>query len=488
METIRRADANGVKSRAAILVAVLSAGLALAPSALAVPEQGDAGDTPSTAQDLTTQVVDSISGTFAGADSDLFRVCLSGGGSFSASTVGVTDPGTNTQLFLFDAAGMGIYADDDAAGTEQSTLPAGHPLTPAAAGEYLLGVSPYDRDPQSAAGAIFNNVPYLVGADGRGAAAPVERWWGGLRASGAYTVSLTGTRACESVPPTIDLRSPADGAQVPLGAGVEVDFSCADAGGSGVASCVGSTPDGEPLDTSSIGPQSVTVTARDGAGNETTETATVEVVDAGAPTISLRTPADGAEYSVGDELIADYECLDEPGGSAVASCTGDLADGAALDTSSPGAYTFTVTATDAAGNSGSTTASYTISDGGYDFGGFLWPVRDFPAVNRWPAGLPVPIRFSLGGYHGRDVLEGWPRVAEVECGAGETPADGHPARSPWGKGLRYKPRRDRYVFWWKTSRDWRGSCRQFLLKLDDGSLHRAEFRFTRLHWWGVWTH
>ena len=97
METIRRADANGVKSRAAILVAVLSAGLALAPSALAVPEQGDAGDTPSTAQDLTTQVVDSISGMFAGADSDLFRVCLSGGGSFSASTVGVTDPGTNTQ-------------------------------------------------------------------------------------------------------------------------------------------------------------------------------------------------------------------------------------------------------------------------------------------------------------------------------------------------------------------------------------------------------
>ena len=206
------------------------------------------------------------------------------------------------------------------------------------------------------------------------------------------------------------------------------------------------------------------------------------------PTIELRTPADGAEYSVGDELIADYDCFDEAAGSGVASCTGDVADGAALDTSSPGVYTFTVTATDAAGNSASTTASYTISDGGYDFGGFLWPVRDFPAVNRWPAGLPVPIRFSLGGYQGRDVLEGWPRVAEVECGAGETPADGHPARSAWGKGLRYKPRRDRYVFWWKTSRDWRGSCRQFILKLDDGSLHRAEFRFTRLHWWGLWTH
>ena len=33
----------------------------------------------------------------------------------------------------------------------------------------------------------------------------------------------------------------------------------------------------------------------------------------------------------------------------------------------------------------------------YDFEGFLWPVQGPPRVNRWIAGVPVPIRFELGG-------------------------------------------------------------------------------------------
>jgi hypothetical protein len=110
-------------------------------------------------------------------------------------------------------------------------------------------------------------------------------------------------------------------------------------------------------------------------------------------------------------------------------------------------------------------------------------VDAFPAVNRRTAGFPVRLRFSLGGYRGPDVLAGgYPQVAEVECGAGETPDSGAPALSVWNRGLRYRQRTDRYVFWWRTKRAWAGSCRQFLLKLDDGSLHRAEFRFERPHW------
>ena len=65
----------------------------------------------------------------------------------------------------------------------------------------------------------------------------------------------------------------------------------------------------------------------------------------------------------------------------------------------------------------------------------------------------------------------------------QTPETGAPARSVWRRGLRYRPSRDRYVYWWKTKHRWAGTCRQFLLKLDDGSLHRAEFRFTRSGWW-----
>ena len=32
---------------------------------------------------------------------------------------------------------------------------------------------------------------------------------------------------------------------------------------------------------------------------------------------------------------------------------------------------------------------------------------------------------------------------------------------------------------WKTERKWAGSCREFALKLDDGSVHTAEFEFTK---------
>jgi Bacterial pre-peptidase C-terminal domain len=460
--------------------------LALAPGALAADEQGDAGDVAATAQNLTGAGVAMINGRLAdGNDADLFRICLSGGGTFSATTEGLTD--VDTQLFLFDANGLGIYAHDDGT-TRQSTLPAGNAYTPQARGEYIVGISPYDRDPQSAAGPIFGNVAFLTNANGRGAAAPVASWAGLPRDSGAYTIALTGTCSSPSdtTAPVIDLRSPMSGDSVALGATVTVDFSCSDAGGSGLVSCQGSVADGAALDTSTLGPKTVTVTARDGAGNVATASATVEVVDRGAPAIDLRTPADGAGYGVGEEVLADYSCSDEPNGSGVSSCVGDVADGEPLDTSSAGARSFTVTATDAAGNTVSQTVAYEVV-GESDFKGFRWPVEDFPAVNRWIAGATVPVRFSLGGYKGRDVLAaGYPQVARVECGAGEEPTSGRPARSAsWQKGLRYKHRS--YVFMWRTDRDWAGDCLQFIIKLKDGSLHRAEFKFVR-SWWGLWPH
>jgi hypothetical protein len=456
--------------------------LAFAPTAVAADEQGDAGDVPASALDLTLERVETLNGEIAtGNDADLYRICLSGGGTFSATTVGLTE--VDTQLFVFDSAGLGIYAHDNGS-TRQATLPAGDPLTPEAAGEYILGISAYDRDPQSADGPIFGNVAFLTDANGRGAGAPVEGWAGLPRDSGAYTIALTGTRSCDFTPPIVDLRSPSHGANVALGAELVVDFSCSDEGGSALQSCVGTVADGATLDTSTLGPKTVTVTARDGAGNETSASATVEVVDRGTPTVELRTPADGASYSVGAEVLADYECGDEPGGSGIVSCVGDVAFGAALDTATPGRRFFTATATDRAGNTASRTVAYDVVLV-HDFKGFRWPVEDFPALNRWTAGEPVPVRFSLGGYQGLDVLApGYPQVAKVDCGAGEEPRGGRPARSvSWHKRLRY--RQHSYIFMWRTERDWSRDCRQFLIELKDGSLHRAEFRFVR-GWWGRW--
>jgi hypothetical protein len=76
------------------------------------------------------------------------------------------------------------------------------------------------------------------------------------------------------------------------------------------------------------------------------------------PTVALRAPADGAAFTVGDVVAADYSCADD---AAVASCAGTVANGAPIDTSSAGTKSFTVEATDAAGNKATTTVSYVVN-------------------------------------------------------------------------------------------------------------------------------
>ncbi|HVD55323.1 MAG TPA: DVUA0089 family protein [Thermoleophilaceae bacterium] len=371
--------------------------LLFAPMAAAAAETGDAGDLLPGAQDLTPGGVTQIDGNFANSsDVDLYRLCLPGGGSFSASTVGGSV--VDTQLFLFDSSGRGVYGNDDEGSSRQSTLPAGDPLTPAAAGEYYLAVAPYNRDPNSDAGPIFASLGPVLAPTGIGGGQPVSGWSGRVSGRGPYRVVLTG------------------------------------------ASCV--VPDSTP------------------------------------PTIDLRTPFDGAEYLLGEDVAADYRCTDEPGGSGLVSCVGTVADGAAVDTSSVGGRTFEVDAADAAANTAAARNVYRVV---YDFGGFLWPVRNPPAINHWRAGLPVPIRFALDGDRGRDVIEeGWPRVAQIECGSRAEPASAEPARHPrWFRELAFRKRTARYVFLWRTRREWAGTCRRFLLRLNDGTVKRADFEFVR---------
>ena len=281
----------------------------------------------------------------------------------------------------------------------------------------------------------------------------------------------------DTTPPTIDLRSPIDGAQVSQGAEVVVRFSCTDQGGSGLATCAGTVFDGGLLDTSQLGEVSVTVTASDNAGNDTSVTASVTVVDRTAPSVNLRSPVDGAVYVVGEQVAADYDCADEPAGSGVVSCAGPVADGQTVDTSSAGDKTFTVEARDAAGNSASASVEYRVIE---TSGRFLWPVLNRPALNIWVAGAAVPIHFDFGnGRRSAEIADGWPQSVQIPCGSSATPAGGEPTAS-WHK---HKPakkgKRKRLLHLWKTNRSWAGTCRQFILKLDDGSVHRAGFRFVK---------
>jgi hypothetical protein len=472
------------KLRIPTALAILSL-VALAPAASAADEDGDAGALPATAQDLTGAGVHTINGAVADAtDIDMYRICVGGGGTFSASSVGGS--AIDTQLFLFDSPGRGVYANDDAQdGVVQSLLPAGHPLTPRARGEYLLAVGAYNLDPLGTDEPIFGPGTGVVGPTGPDGGEPVSGWGGRSGGPGPYTVALTGAQCApppDTTTPTVDLRSPADGAVVKVGDPVVVDFSCADEGGSQLASCDGTVPDGGLLDTSAPGPEGVTVTARDNAGNQASETHTVTVVsfDLTAPTIDLLAPLDGAVYLLDQKIRAGYGCADEAGGSGLVSCAGPVADGAFLDTGSVGSRGFTVTAADGAGNTAAATARFRVV---YDFEAFLRPVRNRPRVNTWVAGSSVPIRFELGGNQGLDVIEeGWPQAAVVGCDFTAEPESGEPTRHPRRfPELRYRKHGRRYVLVWSTHRSWAGSCRQFMLKLKDGTVRRADFRFVRGH-------
>jgi YVTN family beta-propeller protein len=205
-----------------------------------------------------------------------------------------------------------------------------------------------------------------------------------------------------------------------------------------------------------------------------------------APTVDLRTPADGAQVDQGADVAADYSCADD-GGSGLASCTGDVPDGAALDTSTPGTFSFTVVARDGAGNETTVTHSYTVVAKQPDvaFEGFVGPIHDGSVVR---AGSVVPIAFSLGGDHGLDVLaEGSPSSVKVDCRHPGHPAGGRPAQSE--DGLQFDEDTGYYTFAWETRSSWAGTCRAFILTLSDGSVERLVVNFRSACWyWRPWRH
>lgn len=99
--------------------------------------------------------------------------------------------------------------------------------------------------------------------------------------------------------------------------------------------------------------------------------------DTTAPTITFATPPDGAVYTTGRSVLASYSAADNTGGSGLAagSPSGTVASGAAIDTATAGAKSFTVTATDVAGNTASVTHTYTVNapQPPPPAGGMTWP-------------------------------------------------------------------------------------------------------------------
>jgi len=77
------------------------------------------------------------------------------------------------------------------------------------------------------------------------------------------------------------------------------------------------------------------------------------------PSIAIATPANGAVYTQGQVVDASYACS-APAGATVTACAGPVANGAAIETSTLGAHTFTVETADSDGLRASQSVGYTV--------------------------------------------------------------------------------------------------------------------------------
>jgi hypothetical protein len=131
---------------------------------------------------------------------------------------------------------------------------------------------------------------------------------------------------------------------------VTLTWSCSDATSGVVASTVAQV-------ISSAGAnQSATGTCQDGAGHTASDTQGGINIDLTLPTVALTSPADGATYFTNSAIPVSYSCSDNV---AVLSCQGSGQNGLSFF-SPPGDHTFTVIATDIAGNKTVVTHTYHV--------------------------------------------------------------------------------------------------------------------------------
>lgn len=106
------------------------------------------------------------------------------------------------------------------------------------------------------------------------------------------------------------------------------------------------------------GTTTITYFATDSAGNSSPEQTITLRLDKTAPNVAITTPTQGAVYALNQVVKANYNCTDALSG--IDTCAGTKANGSNIDTASPGAKSFVVTATDNAGNMTERIVSYTV--------------------------------------------------------------------------------------------------------------------------------
>jgi hypothetical protein len=143
------------------------------------------------------------------------------------------------------------------------------------------------------------------------------------------------------------------------------DFDCLAGLGSTVQSCKASVA-GQPVSDhqalpNGFGVHTLTVTATDADGLSTTASAAYTVTSSvSLAPVSIEVPLPGAKYRLAQVVAARYSCLAPTTGPALKSCVGNVRAGRPINTRTLGRHAFSVSATNAQGDSTTETVSYRV--------------------------------------------------------------------------------------------------------------------------------
>ena len=209
--------------------------------------------------------------------------------------------------------------------------------------------------------------------------------------------------------------------------------------------------------------QPVTGTATDRAGNTATATVSPINIDRTAPQISITTPGDGATCALGAAISAGWSANDSLSG--LASASGTVPSGSALDTATVGTHTFSVTAADTAENRSTASRTYYVR---YAYSGILEPINA-DGTSIFKLGSTVPVKFQLRDANGAFVTTAVARiyVAQLSNGIAGTEIEAvSTAAATSGNLFRYTG--DQYIFNLGTKSLSRGTW-QIRIAIDDGA-------------------
>ena len=194
---------------------------------------------------------------------------------------------------------------------------------------------------------------------------------------GAHTIAYWSTdnagnqESAQQLTVKVDLNPPSSSAQITPAAqngwyaSPTVTLTGNDGAGSGIDHITYSVDGGAfqtytgPLSGFTTGNHFVQFRAFDVAGRmEPTLNLVAFKADSDLPTANIARPKNGDDFKLGQVVKANFKCADKQSG--LASCVGTVPKGSPIDTSTVGNHTFSVTATDKAGNTRTVTTTYHV--------------------------------------------------------------------------------------------------------------------------------